>query len=654
MKRPTSRLIVGLVIALGLLALSIMGGSQSMNAQEKIFTLSMIVRGTDVKREGAINTIQLAQGGVLTMILTIQNITSDKSNFAVFLQIAKGVPTTATSFDDLLAPDIDLAPGVQRDVTCAFGDTASGTQSPQEPKATDDCSKSKNLLLGGKQSQIVIVQLDTSTRTAIKRGADDNDSTFTVRADIVDPGNRNNSLTANGSQKQAIIVTPSAAKLKLQGPIELSPPAPSQGSSLPTLSVLLANTGKGAFLDKTAVFFSLFQTAKPTQPAADFTLLIVEAKACEVDLNGLQSQKTQTTCQNFPDRQVVFGSIREGLIQQLSITFSTEILEPGSYKIFGCLKKFETAKRFCDPTDIDNKEDKDKRDSTQLDDFTLNFQISPPDGIILLSIAPESERQIEQGKNFKLTLTVTNLTGVFLRSVGFSFALTPPANSNEIQCDELSSNSSPKKGTQCVLQNLGTTNIRKFRVELPTSQYKVGQSVSINITGSLLGATVVPLNVLVSPDGFPRFFPVIAPVEQKPGTPPSPSPELHPLSLEFTPTSPVTQGQTVLIRSRIENSGSQFTGSFTVDFQIFKVDSTSGTIKFVAALGETRHFPGIDPSVTIEASTLLDTCARDASGKCTLELGTYIVKVVVSTVPNELDRTNNELSTLLTIQAPKK
>ncbi|MBI3660476.1 hypothetical protein HY230_08405, partial [Candidatus Acetothermia bacterium] len=178
----------------------------------------------------------------------------------------------------------------------------------------------------------------------------------------------------------------------------------------------------------------------------------------------------------------------------------------------------------------------------------------------------------------------------------------------------------------------------KYEPDLPV---KLGESVKLIVRdagGLLKGPNLISLTLVTADQGKPA----------------TEGPELHPVSLEFSPPSPVKRGEIVLIRSRIENTGSQFTGPFTVDFQIFKVDTTSGTIKFVAALGETRHFPGIDPSVTIEASTLLDTCARDASGTCTLELGTYIVKVVVSTVPNELDRTNNELSTLLTIQAPKK
>ncbi|MBI3460473.1 hypothetical protein HY009_06045 [Candidatus Acetothermia bacterium] len=497
------------------------------------------------------------------------------------------------------------------------------------------------------QKQIVKIQFDTGKQTAdlgkepfVIRNAQPG-QTFVLNAKVLDAQQTGQVLLIDKQQSQTIRVIPQIVTLGFQGPIGLDPLSPNQGA-VPQLSFRVANTGRARIEKRTAALFFSLLRKKPSQsslPTVDLTLLI--ADACQVNAD------TSCTPLDVSEGRPLVPDVDADKFKELRVRFITSVLERGSYELHACMKKIASTARFCDPTERPSNSNPDL-----IDTFALTFDLSPPEGELRLNL--ESPPEIQQGKDVSLSLIfiLENRTAVFLKSVALSFELRvdsvlPPGGTTLADCTELSGGSGTKildgSKRQCVLTNLGPSQARRFQVKFPPSEYKTGQQLIITVSEAStfrVSAASFTLQV-VETSTTPR------PTTQQ-------GPELHPLSLEFTPTSPVTQGQTVLIRSRIENSGSQFTGSFTVDFQIFKVDSTSGTIKFVAALGETRHFPGIDPSVTIEASTLLDTCARDASGKCTLELGTYIVKVVVSTVPNELDRTNNELSTLLTIQAPKK
>jgi hypothetical protein len=633
------------------------GKTDISKALQSGVTASLELRGTGTN---ARNLPTLAQGGILTILVKIDNISANTIAYGIFLQYGVGENNT-DDLTNLLVP----GPGSStiNDLTCSVGSPVSNAATPTVPQnnfSANACIQATTL--ASLQSQYFALRFDTSARVNGEKGirlrSGQNESPYTIRTDAVDPNDPSRSFTGRNAAIQTFVVTPAESKLKIQGPIAVSPSIPPQGS-LPTLSFSIANTGRGAFPDSTAaLFFSIFQSAQPNQPAVDFSLLVAQAQACDIDPNSNQVITAQ--CRFLSNRQLILPSFGEGLTKQIRLVFFTSVLEPGPYQIRGCLRNFTSSTAIqtttpstaisCDPNDTSKD---------QIDFFAVNFQVGSPDGVISAFVSPDSptQTQIEQGKDATILLTVANFTGIFQRSIAFSFSLDPRASRKvPLECKEpLEPNVEfdLARGEQCVLENVSPSRsqdigTRKMRILLPTSEFKKDQKITLTVSDG---------NRLLRPSAKLTFQVVEKATSGTGGTggqqPTGPGPELHPTSLEFIPASPVTQGQTVLVRSKIENTGNRFTGPFTVNFQLYSVNTNTNTIRFVAELGETRRFPGIDPNVIIEASTLLDTCARASNGNCTLETGTYLLKVIVSAVPNELDRTNNELSTLLTIQ-PKK
>ncbi len=612
------------------------------NAQTSPFTLKMELRGTVTT-----NPPQLADGATLTILLTVSNteVAANPIAYGVDLQFQK---PNESRFTSLFRP----AQAATADLTCAVGSVVTINQIPLEPQnnffSTTQCDTPVSL--ASQSTQIFAIRLDTSRRTDIVFDQSNANASYSIRANIVDPRTTNPLISDAITQSFSLIA--STATLKFHAPIGINPLIPPQGA-LPTLSFSVANTGRGGFADSAAIiFFTIVQTGPSSQPAVDFSILIAQTQACDIDTSN--NQVKETSCRVIGGRQVILPAFGEGALKQLRLVFFTSALEPGPYQIRGCLKKSKdlpSTERFCDPSSTN---------PAQLDTFTLNFQVGSPDGVISVFVAPDSptQSQIEQGKNATVLLTVANFTGIFQRSISFSFSLDPKASRKvPLECKEPLEQGVEfdlARGDQCVLENVSPSRsqdigVRKMRVILPTSEFKKDQLVTLTVSD---GGRLLRPSAKIA-------FQVVEKASSGGGTgpgqqPSGPGPELHALSLEFVPTSPVSQGQVVLIRSKIENSGNRFSGSFTVNFQLFSVNTNTNTVRFVAELGETRKFPGIDPNVIIEASTLLDTCARASNGSCTLETGTYLVKVIISAVPNELDRTNNELSTLLTIQPPKK
>jgi hypothetical protein len=623
------------------------------NAQAGVFIVLLTLEGSGEEADG---TPTIAEGGRLTLHLAVTNNTSLES-YKISLKYGEGQTVTSEP----------LPPAA---LQCVVG---------LDPPS--DCGNLTFSLKAG-ATQSIDIQFDTrefvKPPDKVRFPALTAGSSYTLLADAVDPqtGTALTSAATESTQRKRpfkVVAPRFPAQLKIQAPISLVVPSAAplpQGTlptvpqgSFPTLSFLVANTGQGAFTQPTSVFFSLVQNIVQPLPTTEFTLLIAKAEACEVDPNTLQVRKDtdgKDRCPlAFADRQITIASFSEGAILQLRITFFSNALDPGTYRLHGCLKRTtDTTKRSCDPA-TERLESNDK-DPNLLDTLAVNFQVTAPAGAVFLTLAPESPTQIAQGSDVTaLTFTLTNTTGALLRKVSFSFRRTPPdiGATDLSDCQEFHSNGSGTtkilENNQCVLQNVAPSGSRKFRVGLPTKQYTTrDKQVALLVSGDLLSSQGLRFPLEVEPKGG-FVFPIVEKLDPRTTPTPAQGPELHPLSLEFVPTSPVTQRQVVLIRSRIENSGTRSSGPFTVAFQFFSVELGTGRISPVDGLGETRRFPGIDPGVVIEASTLFDTCAEKSGGTCQVKPGTYLVKVVVSTVPNELDPTNNEISTLLTIRERK-
>jgi hypothetical protein len=123
-------------------------------------------------------------------------------------------------------------------------------------------------------------------------------------------------------------------------------------------------------------------------------------------------------------------------------------------------------------------------------------------------------------------------------------------------------------------------------------------------------------------------------------------PEFHPTSLTFRPPSPVSKGTQVTVRVQIENTGKPASPQLLVTFEYclesptceFTSDGFQEGIKRLTS-EQTRPLSEGRP---LEVSDVLDTA--------NLAPGSYLFRVRVEAIGvTELDATNNEISTYLTI-----
>jgi hypothetical protein len=651
MKRIVRVLWLSAVLALGGVAPPVTVAVAQLNT----FDLTIELRSDPVTKEDPPPNIE--EGGPLFIRMTITNKTGGANAFYK-IRISYR-PPGITDF----SPPLPLSA-----LQCTFGTRVQTGTPPPEPTAEpENCEQlaSDTPTPTGKReffsldqgfTQLLVIRFDTSPFVSPSAGSlffgHPLRATALVRlkADLVEPkpdAENPQPLTdparTQDREKDFNLVS-STAQLQILAPIELVPAAPPQGS-LPTLSFLVATTAtsKGGFRDKeTAVYFRIELQGAPL-PFSDLTPLIASAEACDFLPAGPgQSGPTIENCELMPDRQRL-PAIGAGRIKQVRLVFLTALLAPGSYRIFGCLKRVANIAPQCVAGQAINPSD------GFFDAFAVNFQIAPAVGHLVLAL--ESPGEIQEGQDTALVFLLSNATRVIQQTVTLSFELNPPppaAQPRLLECLELLPGGGTRnilKENQCVLTNLAPTtsdaaDARRFRVKLPTRSYQRAQTPAVTLLvrdgGGLLRKDMSSLVLPV----------VVTPTALVDG------PELHPISIQFSPPSPVPQGQIVVIRSRIQNTGTRASGAFTVTFQLIR-ESSAGQGTVIAVLGEPRRFPGIDKGATIEASALLDTCAKGNATQCTLTPGTYLIKVMVSPLPDELDKSNNELAARLTIVEPR-
>jgi len=124
-------------------------------------------------------------------------------------------------------------------------------------------------------------------------------------------------------------------------------------------------------------------------------------------------------------------------------------------------------------------------------------------------------------------------------------------------------------------------------------------------------------------------------------------PELHPISLEVNPSSPVERGETVLVSTEIENTGESTAGEFRVRFLYWQGEigaslaaPETSWVQFGSAL-----VPGLGRDGRLRIEQPLDTLLLDLLSP---ELGTitpHTIRVVVDAPDNvsEEDPDNNEM-----------
>lgn len=130
-----------------------------------------------------------------------------------------------------------------------------------------------------------------------------------------------------------------------------------------------------------------------------------------------------------------------------------------------------------------------------------------------------------------------------------------------------------------------------------------------------------------------------------------PDPEYHPISLRFTPPSPVLKGTQVTVEVEIENTGKPFAPVLDVAFEHCLLDVSGACGEFSSA-GFKEGTDGIkrvtDTQPLAEGSSITVSNVLDTTDF--LEGGTYVVRVTIQTTDgNELDLNNNEMTARLSI-----
>jgi hypothetical protein len=117
-------------------------------------------------------------------------------------------------------------------------------------------------------------------------------------------------------------------------------------------------------------------------------------------------------------------------------------------------------------------------------------------------------------------------------------------------------------------------------------------------------------------------------------------PELHPTSVDLTPTSPITQGESILVQSNVRNSGNQDAHEFEVRFSYRLEDGSNGAF----TIFETQSIAVLKVGLAVDLKATLDTSALG------LGTGFYSIKVEVLS-PNEieLDTENNSVIAFFTL-----
>lgn len=127
------------------------------------------------------------------------------------------------------------------------------------------------------------------------------------------------------------------------------------------------------------------------------------------------------------------------------------------------------------------------------------------------------------------------------------------------------------------------------------------------------------------------------------GQGPGRGPELHPTSIDLIPTSPIEQGDSILIESTIKNSGNRDATDFLVRFSYKLEDGTERTYTEI----ETQSIALLKVGLSVDLKATLDT------EKLGLAPGFYSIKVeVVSPSQIELDDENNSVIGFFTITQP--
>lgn len=309
---------------------------------------------------------------------------------------------------------------------------------------------------------------------------------------------------------------------------------------------------------------------------------------------------------------------------------STSLLDPGTYQL----------RIAVDPVTEANPqgsiEEADEADNVLI----FDLELAPPPRNLTVSDLRVSPQTPLIGRDLSVAFTVTNRSLASAESVGIDLSITPPgadADAEPIDMRELPEFScGPIEELEPGVDRCGNvalgaggsiTLLARFGLgDLPAGEYRLNVSVD-------------PTDAIVETNEEDNVVTAAFSIVEGPTPPLQTGAELHPLQMTFVPTSPVQQGQLVLISALVTNSGNREAGAFRVDFSYRRDDlGASGGYQTLGS----RSVDGLAIGKSVEKTSVIDT--QD------LEPGLYAIRVRVDGLGQpELDSNNNAIIAFLTV-----
>ncbi len=455
----------------------------------------------------------------------------------------------------------------------------------------------------------VRARLDTSTLSP---------ASYVLKA-VADPENVIQERRENNNEGEGfLIVQPRKPNLSILAEFRLTPERPRQGDLL-SVEFVVENDRQAGVAAPIPISIGIRSRADVELGRTDFTELVPPAIRCP----GLS---VVTNAQGLP-RCALGDGLPGNTRRTVVVEIATAFIEPGEYQM----------RIFVDPeNDIDTEADEE--DNVLTFDFAL---LAPPRNLTLAEGRIAPTRPV-LGQEVAVTFVLRNDGLTAVEGVDLAFVLVERATGLERSARELPGFTCGPVGSVQPGEDLCGGLRLEAGGEL--SLFARFSTETLSLGAHELRVVVDPENRIREEAGGGEEDNVLllafTVVEVPP--PAEAGPELHPVAVRITPSSPIAPGERALILATIENSGTQDAGAFRVEFALRREDPEDGT-EFATFRAAT--LPRLRLGHAVDVQALLDTRDR--------EEGTYALRVrVIPLEDQELDPNNNDLIVFFTIQAP--
>ena len=470
------------------------------------------------------------------------------------------------------------------------------------PKETDNsvCVINGLSAVGG-ANNTVEVRFEINTTAVPSRG-----ESYTIIVDAnSNPADQvNEASSTNNTGSGEVFITARTANVLILADFSLSPASPKVGDLL-------------------TVVFNIENDRLVNVPPFDIRISIRQRS------NGSFAQFLELVPPALSCPGCISTTLSSGQRRSVEARIATVLLDPGDYQMQIQL----------DPGNVITEEF-NEGDNALTFDFTLaqpTRNLSVTSGQLLPAIAENSQDVV-------VSFDVTNTSNVAAENVGLTVELLglPDAASQFVEITAPEFTCTPVSAF--VTADLAAASAPCDTISIINPNETLSLQARFN-TGLLPLQTY---DVLITLDPAGDFdetseednsLAIFLTVAEQQSNQPRRGPELHPVSLDLVPDSPITQGTSVLVISNIKNSGNENADEFEVRFSYRSADggSPSGFQVF-----ESESISLLKIGISQDVKATLDTTGLDA--------GLYDIKVELFT-PNqiELDENNNSVIAEFTI-----